>query len=85
MPPTQRSLLAIPPTPLVSVALDGGPAIWCKLQFLNPSGSTKDRIARYILGKAWRQGILKSGDSVVEASSGSTSIAMAMACAQLGL
>jgi cysteine synthase A len=80
-----RTLLAIPPTPLVSVALDGGPAIWCKLEFLNPSGSTKDRIARYILGKAWRQGILKAGDTVVEASSGSTSIAMAMACAQLGL
>jgi len=85
MPHNQRTLLAVPPTPLVPVSLDGGPTIWCKLEFLNPSGSTKDRIARYILGKAWRQGILKPGDSVVEASSGSTSIAMAMACAQLGL
>lgn len=81
----RRSLLAVPPTPLVSVNLDGGPAVWCKLDFLNPSGSTKDRIARYILGKAWRQGRLNPGDRVVEASSGSTSIAMAMACAQLGL
>ncbi len=80
-----RSLIAVPPTPLVSIALADGPTIWCKLEFLNPSGSTKDRIARYILGKAWRQGRLKPGDSVVEASSGSTSIAMAMACAQLGL
>jgi cysteine synthase A len=52
---------------------------------MNPSGSTKDRIARYILGKAWRQGQLHAGHTVVEASSGSTSIAMAMACAQLGL
>jgi cysteine synthase len=81
----RRSLMAVPPTPLVPVSLDDGPVIWCKLDFLNPSGSTKDRIARYILGKAWRQGRLKAGDRVVEASSGSTSIAMAMACAQLGL
>ena len=80
-----RTLLAIPPTPLVRVVLGDGPPIWCKLDFLNPSGSTKDRIARYILGKAWRQGRLHHGDSVVEASSGSTSIAMAMACAQLGI
>jgi cysteine synthase A len=74
------------PTPLVPVrlALDQ-PAIWCKLEFLNPSGSTKDRIARFILEKAWRQGRLKAGDRVVEASSGSTSIALALACAQMGL
>src|SRR5918994_778642 len=80
-----RTLLAIPRTPLAAVTLDGGPVVWCKLEFLNPSGSTKDRIARHILGKAWRQGGLRSGDVVVEASSGSTSIAMAMACAQLDL
>jgi cysteine synthase A len=85
MPTTSRSLLAVPPTPLAAVALDGGPTVWCKLEFLNPSGSTKDRIARHILGKAWRQGGLKPGDLVVEASSGSTSISLAMACAQLGL
>jgi len=59
--------------------------IWCKLEFLNPSGSTKDRIARYIIGKALQEGRIKSGWTVVEASSGSTSIAMAMVCAQLGL
>lgn len=73
------------PTPMVSVSLDGGPAILCKLEFFNPSGSTKDRIATYILTKAWRNGELKRGDTVVEASSGSTSIAMSMVCAQLGL
>jgi cysteine synthase A len=75
----------LPPTPLVSVRLGGGPAIWCKLEFLNPSGSTKDRIARYILSKALREGSLRPGGTVVEASSGSTSIAMALTCAQLGL
>jgi cysteine synthase A len=71
---------------LVPVQLDGSlPPVWCKLEFLNPSGSTKDRIARYILTKAWREGRLKPGDTVVEASSGSTSIAMAQTCAQLGV
>jgi cysteine synthase A len=75
---------AIAPTPLVPVQLHPGqPVIWCKLEFLNPSGSTKDRIARHILGKAWREGRLLPGGWVVEASSGSTSIAMALACAQL--
>ena len=65
----------LPPTPLVPVRLGAGPEIWCKLEFLNPSGSTKDRIARYILSKALREGRIKPGGTVVEASSGSTSIA----------
>ena len=74
------------PTPLVPVQLETAqPAIWCKLEFLNPSGSTKDRIARHILLKAWRERRLHSGSVVIEASSGSTSIAMALACAQLGV
>ena len=73
-------------TPLVPVQLDARePVIWCKLEFLNPSGSTKDRIARHILVKAWREGRVRPGQTVIEASSGSTSIAMALACAQLGL
>ncbi len=72
------------PTPLVRVELDPGAAVWCKLEFLNPSGSTKDRIARYILERAQSDGHLRAGDLVVEASSGSTSIAMALACAQMG-
>jgi cysteine synthase A len=74
------------PTPLLEVRLDDvSPAIWCKLEYLNPSGSTKDRIAAHILSKAWRRGVVGPGTLVCEASSGSTSIAMAMVCAQLGL
>jgi cysteine synthase len=74
-------------TPLVPVTLPTSPEtpIWCKLEFMNPSGSTKDRIASFILLKAFREGRVKPGGTVVEASSGSTSIAMAMVCAQLGL
>lgn len=88
MPPTLptegRYLDQTGRTPLVPVRLDSeGPCIWCKLEFLNPSGSTKDRIAGYILDKAWREGRIGERTTVVEASSGSTSIAMALACAQL--
>lgn len=83
--PHHRYLHRIAPTPLVPVRIDEeSPEIWCKLEYLNPSGSTKDRIARHILEKAWRQDRLKPGDVVVEASSGSTSIALALACAQMG-
>lgn len=79
-------LSRLAPTPLVSVRLSpGSPAIWCKLEFLQPSGSTKDRIARFILERAFRKGTLNPKSTVVEASSGSTSIAMALTCAQLGL
>jgi cysteine synthase A len=72
------------PTPLVRIELEPGIGIWSKLEFLNPSGSTKDRVARYILGDARQTGRLHAGDLVIEASSGSTSIAMALACAQMG-
>ncbi len=86
LPGDHRYIHRMAATPLVPVRLTPDePVIWCKLEFLNPSGSTKDRIARYILEKAWRQGRLKAGDRVVEASSGSTSIAMALASAQFGV
>ncbi|QEE27028.1 cysteine synthase family protein [Terriglobus albidus] len=75
-----RSLI----TPLVPITLGDHPPIWCKLEFLNPSGSTKDRIARFILEKAYREGRIKEGDLIAEASSGSTSIAMALVSAQMG-
>jgi cysteine synthase A len=64
---------------------DQATAIWCKLEYLNPSGSTKDRIARHILEKAWRRGEIRAGSRVIEASSGSTSIAFALHCARMGL
>ncbi len=81
-----RQLAPLAVTPLEPIALHAGEAvIWCKLEYLNPSGSTKDRIAAHILTQAIVSGRLRAGDRVVEASSGSTSIALAMACAQVGL
>lgn len=86
LPADGRFIQATGPTPLVPVRLEtDGPTVWCKLEFLNPSGSTKDRIARYMLEKAWRLGELCPGGEVIEASSGSTSIALALACAQMGI
>jgi cysteine synthase A len=86
LPEGHNYLSRLAPTPLVPVQVNLSlPPVWCKLEFLNPSGSTKDRIARYILEKAWREGRVRPGEWVIEASSGSTSIAMALACAQLGL
>jgi len=77
---------ALAPTPLVPIRLSpGSPQVYPKLEFLNPSGSTKDRIARYILENALLDGRVKPGGAPIEASSGSTSIAMALTCAQLGL
>ncbi|MGD9019125.1 MAG: cysteine synthase family protein [Desulfuromonadales bacterium] len=86
LPILSRLVESVAPTPLQAVQLEPGqPPIWCKLEYLNPSGSTKDRIAAYILSKAWREGVIEPGSLICEASSGSTSIAMAMVCAQLGV
>jgi cysteine synthase A len=62
-----------------------GCTIWLKLEFLLPSGSTKDRVAAFILSHAIETGLVREDSIVVEASSGSTSIAFAMACAVLGV
>jgi cysteine synthase len=70
---------AIGDTPLLS--LDG---IWVKLEFLNPSGSIKARVARYIIERAEREGLLNAGDIIVEASSGNTGNAMSMVAAAKG-
>jgi cysteine synthase len=74
----------LPTTPLVAVRLDDGPTVWCKLDYLLPSGSTKDRVSRAVLEGAERRGELRPGGIVVEASSGSTGIALAAACALRG-
>lgn len=59
--------------------------IWLKLEYLLPSGSTKDRVAAFILGHGVETGAITEQSIVVEASSGSTSIALAMACAVIGV
>lgn len=55
-----------------------------KLEYLNPSGSYKDRIALRMIEDAERIGILKPGDTIVESSSGNTAIALAFVGAVKG-
>ena len=70
---------AIGNTPLLRI--DG---VWVKLEYLNPSGSIKARIARYIIERAEQEGLLHPGDTIVEASSGNTGNAMSMVAAVKG-
>jgi len=58
--------------------------ILCKLEYLNPSGSTKDRIALRMIESAERQGLLRPGYTIVEASSGNTGIALSFVAAVKG-
>lgn len=78
-PTTTNVLDAIGDTPLVRV--DG---IWVKLEYLNPSGSIKARLAKYLIERAEGEGLLQPGDTIVEASSGNTGNAMSMVAAVKG-
>ena len=51
---------------------------FAKIEFMNPMGSVKDRIARHIITKALKEGRIKPGDTIVENSSGNTAMGMAM-------
>jgi cysteine synthase A len=70
---------AIGDTPLLEI--DG---VFAKLEFLNPSGSVKARIARYMIERAEEQGLLRPGDTIVEATSGNTGNALSMVAAAKG-
>ncbi len=59
--------------------------IFAKIELMNPMGSVKDRIARYILEKALAEGRLHPGDVVVESSSGNTAMGLAMMATLYGL
>jgi len=61
-----------------------GRTIYAKCEFFNPLSSVKDRLALAIIEDAEAKGMLKKGDTVVEATSGNTGIAVAMLCAQRG-
>lgn len=76
-------------TPLMELArikneynLNGN--IFAKLEFFNPAGSVKDRVALKMINDAERQGILKKGGTVIEPTSGNTGIGLAAVCTARG-
>jgi len=74
-------------TPLVRLnrVTDGiGSTIFAKLEFLNPMGSVKDRVARYMIEKAEQDGRITSGQLIIENSSGNTALGLALVALQKG-
>jgi len=77
---------AVGNTPMVKInrLAPEGRTIYAKCEFFNPLSSVKDRLALSIIETAEKEGKLKPGDTVIEATSGNTGIAVAMMCAQRG-
>ena len=72
-------------TPLVPLVFqDEGVTIYAKCEFLNPSGSIKDRLAKTVLVDAERRGLLMPESIILECSSGNTGIALSMLGAAMG-
>ncbi len=73
-------------TPIVRInrLAPKGVTMYVKVESFNPGGSVKDRLAIAIILDAERSGALKPGQTVVEATSGNTGIALAMVCAARG-
>src|SRR5438477_12790215 len=80
-------LEAIGNTPLVRLrrcAPSNGAEVWVKLEYRNPSGSLKDRMALAMIEGAEREGVLGPGNTVVEYTGGSTGPALALVCRSKG-
>jgi cysteine synthase len=73
-------------TPCVQInrLAPAGVRMYVKAEFFNPAASVKDRLALNIIEDAERRGLLKPGQTVVEATSGNTGIGLAMVCAAKG-
>ncbi|WP_243382088.1 PLP-dependent cysteine synthase family protein [Geothrix alkalitolerans] len=85
--PCGSVLEAIGNTPLVRlrrVVSDLPAEVFAKLEFLNPMGSSKDRIAKHMIEAAERDGRLKPGDTIIENSSGNTAMGLALMAIQKG-
>ena len=58
--------------------------VYAKLESVNPGGSIKDRPVKWILDDAEKNNLIKGGDTIIEATSGNTGIALAMIAAERG-
>ena len=82
MPYHDDVLSAIGHTPLVRLNKLVGPddaTVLVKLEYMNPGGSIKDRMAVHIIEKAERAGLLRKGGTIVENTSGNTGVGVAPA------
>lgn len=80
-PPVDNVTQLVGNTPMVKLSdkiCPTGRTIYAKLEYFNPLSSVKDRLAVAIVEDLERQGKLKPGDTLVEATSGNTGIAIAM-------
>jgi cysteine synthase len=78
---------AIGNTPLIRLrrcAPPNGAELWLKLEYYNPTGSMKDRMALAMIEGAERDGLLSPGDTVVEYTGGSTGPSLALVCRARG-
>ena len=83
----ENVLAAIGNTPIVrlnKVVGQDDATVLVKLEYMNPGGSIKDRMALHIIEKAEREGLLKRGSTIVENTSGNTGVGVAMAAAIKG-
>jgi cystathionine beta-synthase len=83
----ENVLAAIGHTPLVKlnrVVDPDGATVLAKLEFMNPGGSIKDRMAVHIIEKAEKAGLLRPGGTIVENTSGNTGVGLAIAAAVKG-
>src|SRR5213082_1546045 len=73
-------------TPVVKInkLAPAGVNLFVKIEAFNPLGSVKDRLALGVIEDAERRGVLKPGQTVIEATSGNTGIGLAMVCAAKG-
>ena len=67
-------------TPLLKIS----DKLYAKFEVFNPTGSIKDRIAKYIINNAEKNNLIKKGDTIIEATSGNTGIALAFIGAERG-
>lgn len=71
-------------TPLINLNKLTGSSIYAKAEFLNPGGSIKDRIGKFMIEQAEREGVLKKGMTIIEPTSGNTGIGIALVGVQMG-
>jgi len=77
-------LKAVGSTPLVRLKKMSSGNVFAKAEFLNPGGSIKDRVAKHIIESAEKEGRLRCGMIIIEATSGNTGIGLSLVGVQKG-